>query len=359
MQLIRTYFYTLAGIISALFGWNIGQIILSDLSRVIPALQGWKQFPEVVLFPCIAASLAFGLVLTEVFLSNPTRSKLNLRVGLFPVSLAAGLGVLSGILAGLLIQVLFLPQLQIPPAIVRIIGWLFIGFFTGLAEGWTWQWRSIEAGNRSRFQRRLINSILFSSLASFTAALFFEGLRAVGILGQNLYAWEDPVGFAILGAVLGLAFSITSSPSYMAALRAGGGFEFTDNPTFAVMPVIQKPFLTFVSDGERDDIEEGLSIQLPGQGEIAIGSSPECHIRLPGVEAKIAKIKLQKRDATLIAEGRKQQACIEINGEQLTSNSKPLKHNSVLTFYTTEPGQANEKLFFRFVYYNRFLDPQA
>jgi hypothetical protein len=358
MQLIRTYFYTLAGIISALFGWNIGQIILSDLSRIFPALQGWKQMPEAVLFPCIAASLAFGLVLTEVFLSNPTRSRLNLRVGILPVSLAVGLGVLSGFLAGLLIQILFLPQLQIPPSIVRTIGWLFIGFFTGLAEGWTWQWRSIEAGDRSRFKRRLINSIVFSSLASITAALFFEGLRTIGLLGQNLYTWEDPVGFAILGAVLGIAFSVTSSPSYMAALRAGGGFEFTDSPSFAITPAIQKPFLRFVSDGDRDDIEEGLSIQLPGQGKISIGSASDCHIRLPGVSGQMAEIEILKREAVLTA-GRQQQSNIEVNGEKLTSRSKSLRHNSVLTFYTTDPSKANEKSFFRFVYYNRFLDPQS
>ena len=68
---MRAYLYILAGITSGLLGWNIGQLFLSDFGIL-------KSFPEVVLFPCIAISLAVGSVANEIFSSNPTRPKLSL-----------------------------------------------------------------------------------------------------------------------------------------------------------------------------------------------------------------------------------------------------------------------------------------
>ena len=65
---MRIYLYLLAGITSALLGWNLGQIFLTDFGFL-------PQFPEIVLFPCIAIALATGMVLNEIFISNPTTSQ--------------------------------------------------------------------------------------------------------------------------------------------------------------------------------------------------------------------------------------------------------------------------------------------
>lgn len=223
---MRIYLYILSGITSALIGWNLGQFFLTD--------QGLsKQFPEIILFPCVAVSLAIGMVLTEIFLSNPTRPKLNLKIAWRSLSLAAGLGLLAGLIAGIISQILFLPQIRVPTPIVRTLGWLLIGASTGIAEGETWRWRSIEAGDKKRFQKRRLTSVLGSITASLAAALIFEILRQVmGNFPQKLKGAEDPIGFSILGLLLGFVFSISTSPSYMVALRAGAGFEYTGDDIY-------------------------------------------------------------------------------------------------------------------------------
>jgi hypothetical protein len=358
---MRIYLYILAGITSALLGWNIGQFILSDLTQAFPFLQFLKQASELALFPSVAAALAIGIVLNEIFLSNPTRVKLNLRIALIPIAIAMGLGLLAGLLAGGIAQILLLPQLHTSASFVRILSWLFIGTSVGIAEGWTWRWRSIEAGDRKRFQRRLANSIIFGSLASLAAAFLFEFLRkGIGQFPRELASLEDPIGFSILGALLGIAFSITSSPSYMAALRAGAGFEYTEFGSAmppANTPHLNSKLLKFVSNSEEEQIEEGLSIQLPSKGSLSIGSGPEDHIFIPGVEPGIAHIELSPRDAILVSKGSNNS--IAINGETLTTRRKALKHNYVLTFYPSDSQQSYGKQYFRFVYYNRFLDPQS
>ena len=356
---MRVYLCILAGITSALIGWNIGQFVLSDLSQAFPILQFFKQFSEIVLFPAVAASLATGLVLNEIFLSNPTRLKANFKIAFLPVTIAAGLGILSGLIAGVLVQILFLPQIHTPASLVRVLGWLCIGSTVGFAEGWTWRWRSIEAGNRKRFHQRLRNSIIFGSLASLAAAFLFEVIRkSFGEFPSTFAGLEDPLGFSILGALLGIAFSITSSPSYMVALRAGAGFEYTEYAGLdSVSPRIETKHLKFVTDSEAEQIEEGLSIQLPANGKLTIGSGPEDHIFIPGLRPAVAQLELKPRETTLIATTPLED--IAINGEALTSRRKILKHNYVLTFYSTDAAKSYGKEFFRFVYYNRFLDPQA
>jgi hypothetical protein len=357
---MRIYLYILAGMASALTGWNIGQFVLSDLSTFFPILQLLKQFSEIALFPAVAASLAIGIVLNEIFLSNPTRLKANFRIAWLPVAIAAGLGMLAGLIAGCLAQILFLPQIQTPASLVRVLGWLCIGSSVGFAEGWTWRWRSIEAGDRRRFHRRLRNSVIFGSLASLAAAFLFEVLRkSFGEFPSHLAGLEDPLGFTVLGALLGVAFSISSSPSYMAALRAGAGFEYTNEFATANSdaPRIATNVLKFVTDSDLEQIEEGLSIQLPPHGKLTIGSGAEDHIYIPGLRPGIAQLDLKPRETTLIAEPPFE--AIAINGETLTSRRKTLKHNTVVTFYPHDSDKSYGKQFFRFVYYNRFLDPQA
>lgn len=360
---MRTYFYILAGIASALIGWNLGHIFLTDMGLL-------KQLPELVLFPCIALSLAVGMVLTEMFISNPTRPKLTLRIARFPLAIAGGLGILAGLIAGGISQILFVPEIPIDPRIVRILGWLLIGTSTGIAEGVTWRWHSIEAGDPKRYRQRLLTSVVAGSAASLAAALIFEILRQiVGTFPEYLRGAEDPIGFSILGILLGFVFSFSTSPSYMAALRAGAGFEYTGqiydediNPDRLdrVYPRIDKETdLKFVSNSDSEEIEEGLSIQLPEQGKLTIGSGDKAQILIPDLPDYVADLEIKAREVKLIINPKYSQA-IEVNGNRVNSHpSVSLKHNSVITFYP-EPGDAaDENKFYRFIYYNRFLDPQA
>lgn len=361
---MRIYLYILAGITSALIGWNLGQFFLTDLDLL-------KQFPEIALFPCIAISLAIGMVMNEIFISNPTRPKLCFRIAKIPLLIALGLGLLAGLIAGGISQILFLPQIRVPTPIVRTLSWLLIGSSVGLAEGLTWRWRSMEAGDPKRFWQRFKTSVLAASGASLVAALLFEFIRtALGQMPAAFKGAEDPLGFSILGLLLGLAFSITNSPSYMGALRAGAGFEYT-GPTYEdfdpqkmispqAYPYIDKSFLKFVSDGEAYEIEEGLSIQLPATGTIRIGSAvKKAHICIPGLPLHAADLMLKQREAVL-SPNPKFFYTIEVNGDRLGSRRDiRLKHNYVLTFYTLNQGGLDEEKIYRFVYYNRFLDPQA
>jgi len=363
-SLVRTYLYLISGLVSPLIGWNIAHIFLTDL--------GWlNEYPEIILFPCIAVSLSVGMLLTEIFISSPTRIKLNLRTAKIPVLMAIGLGLSSGLVAGIISQILFFPALRVPPILVRVIGWLLIGTFTGLSEGFTWYWRSSEAGNSERFQKRAIASFCGALAASLAAAILFESLRrTLGNLLPGLENFEDPVGFALLGMLLGFVFSCTSSPSYQVALRAGAGFEYTGERIFDAgmeeeadlqYPSINKDrkLLSFISDGEADEIEEGLSIRLPSKGQISIGSAPgESNIYLPNVPPHIADLKFKSRE-TLLSPNLQCFRMIEVNGQKLdSSKSVQLKHNYIITFYTKEI-HSDESKFYRFVYYNRFFDPQA
>jgi hypothetical protein len=366
-SLIRTWLYLVAGFVSALCGWNIGQVILTDLGLL-------KQFPEIVLFPCIAISLAVGMMLTEVLLSNPTRLKLSLRTAKQSLKWAIGLGLFSGIVSGIVFQILSLPALHTSSTMVRIFGWLLIGGFVGLAEGFTWVQRSVEAGSKSRAEDRLKASGLGGIVGSLMAAVLFELLRKVlGAQLPGLQNIEDPVGFSILGICLGFVFSYSSSPSYMVALRAGGGFEYMgnnytgfgeDDDDISVSPSInQDPTdgirLTFINNDDTAIIEEGLSIQLPSSGKIHIGSAVKSHIRIPALPVHVADLELKGREVTLKPNG-KFYGTIDINGQKLYSKSPvPLKHNHVITFYAVENSMLAPEKFYRFVYYNRFLDPQA
>lgn len=357
-MLIRLFFSLLAGITSALIGWNIGQFFLTDL--------GWlKSIPEIALFPCIAISLAVGMVLNEFFISNPTRPKIILRIVKTPLLIAAGLGMVAGLFAGGISQILFSPAIPVPSPIVRMFGWLLIGSSVGLAEGLTWRWRSVEAGDIQRFWRRFFVSLGGASIASLVAALLFEIIRLLlGQIPDELKGFEDPLGFTVLGLLLGITFSVTNSPSYLAALRAGRGFEYRRRKKSKLRrsrPRINPSQLKFVSSS-GNAIEEGLSIQLPPRGKITIGSgdrsSEEIDIYLPEIAPYAAEIEQKAREAIFIPNQHFFKA-IEVNGKVL-KHPVTLKHNTVLTFYgLTEEGEINEGKIYRFIYYNRFLDPQA
>lgn len=371
---MRLYFYILAGLISALLGWNIAQVFLSDF--------GWLQpFPEVVLFPCMAISLAIGSVTNEIFISNPTRPKLSRRMLRIPLILAFMVGLIAGVIAGGISQMMFDPSLAISPVKIRMFGWLVVGSSVGIAEGLSWRYHSLEAGNPRRFYQRLFLSIFAASLASLIAAGIFELIRyqQEGRMPAALKPYEDPLGFAVLGLCLGVAFCITNaSPSYLPALRAGSGFEykgeeyediaFVEDESPDDYPKINPStlrFITYRSQEEYDDdeIEEGMSIELPRRGMIRIGSSVKsdnkADIYLPHLPPYIANIKL-KGTRAFLSPHQKEFRNIAINGTRLSSKRKvSLKHNYVITFYTGKSESFKVPKFYRFVFYNRFFDPMA
>ena len=91
-------------------------------------------------------------------------------------------------------------MINIPDEFVRIVGWILIGGAVGLAEGLTWRWRSIEAGDKGRFWQRLTISLSTSILTALVAAIIFEWIRhKMGGMPIALKAWEDTIGFLYWG----------------------------------------------------------------------------------------------------------------------------------------------------------------
>ena len=394
--LLRIILYVIAGIFSALLGWNIYQIALLIL-KFLSNISNWpffdllRQWPEMLLFPLITVFVAAGMVLNEIFISNPTRPSINLKVAIRPLFYTVIIGSLVGLIIGGLLQILYLPQLNFSEKTVRIVSWLMVGITVGFIEGITWQFHSTEAGDKVRYRKRFIISLFAASLSSVIAAGIFENIRnSTQTTSEIFQQIEDPLGFCILAALLGIAFTITTSPSYMVALRAGKGFEFrsTDQNNKETKPIdtsyigkkappqpvisdMKIKTLKFVSGNETELIEEGLSIQLPENCSIKIGGIKKkkmpnediigSDIYLPNTPPLLAEISINNREAKLVP-NKKNYDQIEINFIRLDSaNEKVLKHNTLITFYANENDQynPNQPQIYRFVYYNRFLDPEG
>ena len=383
MKLLRIWLYIIAGITFPLIGWNIGELLVTDLG-----LGQEAQIKEIIIFPSVSISLAIGMVVNEIFVSNPGRFKLCLRKMIVPVLMALGLGIVFGLAGGGIYQLLF--YLKQEASLVRMCSWIFIGLCVGLAEGLSWSWYSIEAGNKKRFVQRLVASISSAVIASLLAAFIFEWFRRSDLIErQSLGQLDDPIGFSLLGLMVGLTFAFTNSPSYLAALRAGAGFEFKRHistiDTGATKPIEKKPSIDhstiqFVGKGNTTydandndglglplndtylNIQEGLSIQLPGKGQVNIGSekNQKAQIILPGVAIHVGFIKMEGRNA-YFAPNAKFYESVYINGEAFDlPEPKTLKHGSVIKICKlNEEGGINEEEFYRFVYYNRFLDPDS
>lgn len=352
MRTERIYFYTLAGIVSALIGWNLSQLFLVDLITLFPQL----SIPfnsDFLLLPVVAACFAVALVITEIFLSNPTRYKANRRV-LPPFFWSAlGTGAVAGLIASAFTWVLY--NTGAPDWSVRAVAWSLVGLFIGSGEGVSWRFRSIE-GSTSKATQRIWKATIFGLLAGLVAAVLVELLRKQISLG----GYEDPVGFSILGLCLGLFLSFATSPTYLVALRAGAGFEAVD-PKYGSsnnsLPRLNSlSDLRFVTADEYDVIEEGLSIQLPGKTEkpLIIGSTDDADIILPDIPAKAASLKVSQGNVMLRCET---EGAVQIQQKRLVRGNKPitLRHNQILTFYHI----GNEDKFYRFVFYDRFLDPEV
>ena len=393
----------MAGITTALLGWTISQIImyLLDWLAIVPfigVISTLRQWPEVITIPTMTVSLAVGMVLNEIIISNPTRPRVSFKKSLIPLLLSILIGLLGGVAVGAVLQILYLPIFGVSEKIVRVLSWLCIGATVGIIESSAWKLHSMEAGDQKLLKKRRFMSLLGASCLSFIAAVIFEWIRnSINIIPQAFQEIEDPLGFCILGSFLGLIFTISTSPSYLVALRAGKGFEYRqekEDPTIDMidktyvpktpyeLPTISKisvedlQFVTNLNDSEFH-IEEGFSIKLPAEGEIIIGGTKKeekqkkdgtiaiigSDVYLPNTPLYLAKINVSKRQTTLIP-NRKKEAYqkISINGIHL-NNSKPitLKHNTLIAFHTNKSDRddPNEVELYRFVYYNRFLDPEG
>lgn len=356
---MRSLFYSLAGIAAALIGWNLS-LLLRDLIKLILKLYVQIYIPfkyEFILFPIVASCLSLALVFTTIYLSNPTHYKANRRIRNDYLKMAGFTGILAGLISALITVIIY--QTGWEPWSIRVVGWGLIGLGIGFAEGLCWLFLSVEGAN-SPVKTQLIKSPLFGLAGGLIAAMIIELIRGVIKLG----GYEDPLGFIILGSCLGIAFTISTAPTYQVALRAGRGFGTIDpktkkesNQAERPYPKIRNSSLSLVyRTPEQTRIEEGLSIQLSGKiaESLVIGSSEEADIFLPYIPAKAARLTLEQKQwkLTCLADRK-----VQIQRRLILENSRPtpLHHNQILTFYYED----NNDQYYRFIFYDRFLDPSS
>lgn len=358
LSFYRALFYTLAGIVSAIIGWFISQILLIDLGQFF--IKYTLLFnPDFILLPFVGACLAAAMVVTEIFLSNPTRYRANRRV-LPPYFWGAlGTGAVAGVISAVCTSLLY--ATGTPSGIVRIVAWSLVGFFTGLGESFSWRLRSIEASSNQANQR-IKKAILFGFGAGFGAAILVELIRS----NMQLGGYEDPAGFLVLGLMLGLSLSFATAPTYQVALRAGKGFE----PPSSEAPVVSKNLpelknnnLRFATRSSSSIIEEGLSIKLPSQttSPLIIGSGDTADIYIPHIPEECAALEVTNRQVTLTCYAHQK---VKIQNLRMSQGDpKTLIHNQIITFYheneNRQPNEEEDTKLYRFVFYDRFLDPQA
>lgn len=346
----RQVLYISAGLLAGLIGILISQFLL--YSPLLTLLPDTLARPPLILFPITSTSLAVSMVWAEIFLNNPTRHKNNRQILLKPTIRAIWVGTITGIIAAIL-SITVGNTTSLDGSLLKLLGWLLIGAGAGIADGYSWQFRTIEGGQKSRAQTRFCKSVVCGVGAGFLAfvasKLFF--------LSQA----EDMIGFILLGTVLGFFLCRTAGASLCMALRAGAGFELDESNRD--YPYIRTPLrFNFISPhatkGSEQRIEEGISIELPVQGIITIGSDSNSHIYVPKLPYNCAEFEINNRQVSLKSKGK---ACVIVDKKLLSINeSKTLKHNQILTFII--PPQDENQLrinFVRFVFYDRFLDPQA
>lgn len=374
---MRRLFYSLAGITAALFGWNI-TLLFVDLigfslktisqnqisSNLELTLFNLEQtlLPEIILFPLVSSFLSVSLVLTAVYLSNPTHQKANKRRRNDYFRIALITGFVTGLISAIITITIYQPTWT-SGMIRRVVAWGIIGLGIGLAEGFCWRRLTTEGANTFS-KDRLIKSPIFCFLAGLIAAFSIEIIKEITEIG----GYEEPLGFAILGMFVGLSLSISTTPAYQVALRAGRGFGINDsrhNSSSQYPKIIYREkddsALTFAPFFERetrkklDLIEEGLSIQLPriNPSPIVIGSAEGSDILLPGIPGKAAELIL-KEQQWIIKSFTKNK--VQIQTKQLEdSETKILYHNQILTFYY----EKDDSKYYRFIFYDRFLDPST
>jgi hypothetical protein len=178
------------------------------------------------------------------------------------------------------------------------------------------------------------------------------------------------ISFAILGASLGLGLSVAASPSYAVALRAGAGFEMTEdmraiwkNHNADLPRIIDVDRLKLLtannSKKKKTPLEENLSILLPYYTKkdepIIIGSdAATVDIYLPGIPPQSAALSVNNRKVTI--------ECLEAEFIQVnhslmmeSGDEKELRHGQILTFLRTDKPNKH----YCFCFYDTLYDPQS
>ena len=198
-----------------------------------------------------------------------------------------------------------------------------------------------------------------------------------------------------MGGFIGFALFWSSRPTYQYALRLGHGFNYMSPPSIVIdnpespesipKPQINPNILSLIPEGIIEDLEdpesyadeswEGLSIKLQSQAKIPIriGASDQSEIRLPYLPEECARIEFRNGSIYLRSLiGDSEKPYVRLQASSLRKNqSMPLRHNQVITLHTIywEPDNThginpqapnpNTQKFYRMVFYDRFLDPQA
>ncbi|MGK7958443.1 MAG: hypothetical protein AB4063_24775 [Crocosphaera sp.] len=360
---MKIILYLIAGIVSCLIGWFVSQLFIIDLIKL--AQEETLPFrPDFILLPILAPCLTVSMIVATIFLSNPIHGRANKRILPSYVKTAAGIGGLAGLMAAAITWILY--QTTVSDGVVRVVAWSIMGTATGLAEGLSWYWLDKEAvgSSKKETQNRIGKATLFGLLAGILAAVLVEFIRRIFELGGG----EDPVGFIILGISLGLCINFAANPTYQIALRAGEGFETID-PKRQSKESSQKPKprinhrdLKFAPAKfeRRTTIEEGLSIRLPKtlKEPIIIGSREDAHIYLPGIPKETAELIIDRDGVRICPQF---DNIVQIQGTKLSDGTEePLRHNQILTFYhQIDEDSTEDEKYYRFVFYDRFLEPRA
>jgi hypothetical protein len=349
------------GLISSLLSWGLSQMLLDfwQFSCRIMKVSFYSDFPVftyILLFSILTPFISLGIVISELYSSNPTRYKLNNKI-LYQRSIKSTVivGVSAGVMLGLVNIILLMSGL--PSNLIRIASWTVIGIVVGVAESISWSFYSIEV-TQSRIKQRIIQNVFLGGIGGLTAALIFEIIR------RYFGLYKEPFGFLLLGICLAVFLCFATRPNYQVALRAGQGFESTrksrgkstiNSGLLLSKAMLVSTELEFIPERTSRNIEEGLSIKFPAKTSklLVVGSKDNADIFIPNIPYECANLKVLGNEVEL--------ECLVDNGVQVQKKKLhegrriSLKHNQILTFYHED----DDTKFYRFVFYNRFLDPQA
>ncbi|MCL2936377.1 MAG: hypothetical protein MGU50_07200 [Trichodesmium sp. MAG_R02] len=400
---MRNWLYFIVGLLASVVAWSFSQILLVDFKPIWDNLDWtfFAQVPYLIKFFILTIFLAVSMVMAEVFFSHPTRLKQGWKVLKWPLIIAIIVSILGASLSGIISFVFKLTGF--PAWTIRLIDWLIIGLVIGSAEGITWLLRTLSKlvlyqttqeveNDITKVFNHFVKSISFSLLVSFIVFIFSEI-----IIKQDIWS------FILLGSLLGSALSFIESPNTQFALKAGYGFERIAGGNTTKNNLNPRTYrkcdlkLVYVPRGNKPiTIEEGLSIELPKTGNIIIGSDIEqADIIVSDLPHKIATVNINGRKATIKNFSnnilKKLPSEIVIKPREPVNNTTPnpyatafnnvsnqpennspnldkdsesiddsndieLYHNTIITLYTKNQ---NSRKYVRFVFYDRFLDPEA
>jgi hypothetical protein len=372
---MRIFLYVMAGMIAGWSGLIITHLLLYFIN--IPS-SNWFN-PEYILFPIVSICLASSTVLTEILLNNPTRYKNNFAVIPFLLIKVALLGLSSGIIASFLISMPtkfgWTNSFPLLTLFLKACGWITIGLAIGIADGYSWKSRTVEGSQESRFKVRLKYNILLGIISGFIAYIVSLFIK---MSFSDIPLISEPIGFIVLGICTSFLFQWLATGNMRFALRAGAGFEMkrtwsdsnkalnlnyprivNDTLNLNCQPIKitnknEAYFEKYEPDsGYTNMIQEGMSVILPLNGKIVIGSDQKKVDIFVGI--------LPEKAATIIIENRgvfiesHENNCVFIGAKKLRKFvPERLIHNQVITLHKSDQSST----FVRFVFYSQFLSAE-